>query len=122
MLFFVWQEGILFLPQTSLWKHNGLNYMLHRLLIYVCLLHVLITGILPLIIPLTVMGFGMGEQHHMVRASLQTHLAASLLNLFLIMVSSFSARGEKQGMLQYLVVITLKTKIPAVLMCLPMLG
>ncbi|RLM70098.1 hypothetical protein C2845_PM17G14820 [Panicum miliaceum] len=56
-------EGILFLPRTSLWKHDRFNYMLHRLLIYVCLLHVLITGILLLIIPLTEMRFGM-EWHH----------------------------------------------------------
>jgi hypothetical protein len=52
--------------------------MLHKLLIYVCLLHVLITGILLLNTLLTGMEFVLEELYHMVRASLQTRLSASL--------------------------------------------
>ena len=75
---------ILFLLQISLGNQNRLNYMLHKFLIYVCLLHVLITAILLLITLLTGMEFVLEEWYHMVRASLQTRLAASLLNHLLM--------------------------------------
>ncbi|CAD6255685.1 unnamed protein product [Miscanthus lutarioriparius] len=58
------KEVILFLLQISLGNQNRLNYMLHKFLIYVCLLHVLITGI----ILLTGMEFVFEEWYHMVRA------------------------------------------------------